>query len=115
MYSSTREMEFGLLGWFGHPQGLKRKKIKIKNRGLALEGGRTTPKGHGGGSATPITASGLGVASATPMFSLGWPNHPHGSATPNDFSIFFLNIYICGSDIALMWRFTWHMGQVSRS
>jgi hypothetical protein len=53
-----RSHPHGHWGWSGYPQWpkLKKKKKKIKNKKinklLAVEGGRTTPKGHGVAEAT---------------------------------------------------------------
>jgi hypothetical protein len=51
----------GVMGWRGHPyfgQGVVRPPLGQKEKkngkiGFAFGGGRTTPKGHGGGLATP--------------------------------------------------------------
>jgi hypothetical protein len=76
-------------GWFGHPQigrfrgdsatprayrgGSKAKPLNFFASHFALEGGRTTPMSHGGGSAIPRSAS-LGVAKP-PRSQMGHPKN----------------------------------------
>jgi len=60
---------------------------------LVIGGGQTTPKGHGGGSATPKT--GLGGGQPSPCGPKGWLSHPL------NFLFFILYIYIYSSHVSL--------------